>query len=129
MIERVDFHRFLRAFERAGRRDQFTPEALRFLFDYFEEMESDGGPQIELDVVAICCEFSEYTTAIKLLGDAWYPHSAEAKCSRYLAGEGESAPGADEMERAARALLREEVDSGHLDAMAVSDDGPWLVRW
>jgi hypothetical protein len=42
-------------FHRCGRADQFSYEALGLLFDYL----SDCGSDIELDVVGICCEFSE----------------------------------------------------------------------
>lgn len=31
------------------------------LFDYFEEMEDGSGEEIELDVIAICCEYAEDT--------------------------------------------------------------------
>jgi hypothetical protein len=46
-------------FQRMGRRDQFSYEALGLLFDYFE----DVAPDIALDVIAICCEYSEQTPA------------------------------------------------------------------
>jgi hypothetical protein len=42
-------------FKQCGRADQFSYEALGLLFDYL----SDCGSDIELDVVGICCEFSE----------------------------------------------------------------------
>lgn len=38
----------------------FTYEALGALFDYFIELEDCLGEEIEFDMVAICCEFSEY---------------------------------------------------------------------
>jgi hypothetical protein len=53
---------FVDAFRRI-RPDNFTPDALRALFDYFEEMESSTGEEMELDVIAICCEWSEFKTA------------------------------------------------------------------
>ena len=46
---------FRDAFHRAGRSDQFSHEALELLFDYFEELD----PEMELDVVAICCDYAE----------------------------------------------------------------------
>ena len=46
-------------FRACGRADQFTYEALGILFDYFEAYEMDTGEEIELDVISICCEFSE----------------------------------------------------------------------
>lgn len=56
-------HDFLRAFEDAGRGTQFSRVALFELFDYLEQYESDAGVEIELDVVAICCDYSESTFA------------------------------------------------------------------
>ena len=48
---------FRDAFHRAGRGTQFSYEALGMLFDYFEECD----PEMELDVIAICCEYCEMT--------------------------------------------------------------------
>jgi hypothetical protein len=41
----------------AYNRDNFTHEAYELLFDYFE----DCDPDMELDVIAICCDYSEDT--------------------------------------------------------------------
>jgi hypothetical protein len=57
-VSRYDFER---AFVDAGRKDQFSYEALGLLFDYFESYEEETGQEIELDVIAICCEYSEDT--------------------------------------------------------------------
>ena len=40
-----------------NRKNQFSYEALGLIFDYLE----DTDPDYELDVVAICCEYSEAT--------------------------------------------------------------------
>jgi hypothetical protein len=45
----------------AIRPNNFSYEGLQQLFDYFESYEDDTGEQIELDVIAICCEYSENT--------------------------------------------------------------------
>ena len=42
-------------FQQRGRGNQFSYDALGLLFDYFDDM----GEDVELDVVAICCEYSE----------------------------------------------------------------------
>jgi len=41
-------------------KNQFSYEGLKALFEWFEEYENDTGEEMELDVVAICCEFTEY---------------------------------------------------------------------
>lgn len=38
----------------------FSYEGLMALYDYFSEYEEDTGEEIELDVIGICCDFSEY---------------------------------------------------------------------
>ena len=57
-VSRYDFER---AFVDADRKDNFSYEALGLLFDYFESYEEETGQEIELDVIAICCEYSEDT--------------------------------------------------------------------
>lgn len=54
----VDFNDFRHAFN-AIRPDNFSRGGLEQLFDYFESYEQDTGEEIELDVIAICCEYCE----------------------------------------------------------------------
>ncbi len=58
-VSRYDFRR---EFEQC-RPNNFSYEALGLLFAYFEELEESLGEEIELDVIAICCEYSEDTVA------------------------------------------------------------------
>lgn len=46
-------------FKACGREDNFSYAGLSALFDHCEAMESDLGDEWELDVIALCCEFSE----------------------------------------------------------------------
>lgn len=57
-VSRYDFER---AFVDAGRKDQFSYEGLSVLFDHLEQMEADNGEEIELDVIALCCDYYEDT--------------------------------------------------------------------
>jgi len=50
---------FRDAFHHANRADNFSYEGLGHIFDYLEEYEESTGEQIELDVIAICCDFNE----------------------------------------------------------------------
>ena len=50
---------FRDAFHNAGRASQFSYEGLELLFNYLEEVDSD----YELDVVALCCDYSEDSVA------------------------------------------------------------------
>ena len=52
-------YHFREAFRLAGRNDQFSYEGLEVLFDYLDNLSEDTGEPIELDVVALCCEYYE----------------------------------------------------------------------
>lgn len=49
---------FIDAFRAYDRYEQFGYDALCSLFDYMEQMEQDTGDEIELDVIALCCDYS-----------------------------------------------------------------------
>ena len=56
-INNVD--QFREAFRLAGRGDQFSYEGLEVLFDYLDELSEDTGEPIDLDVIALCCDYYE----------------------------------------------------------------------
>lgn len=57
MKQTLNVSQFRDAFLRSSeRKEQFSYEALGALFEYYEEAD----PDMELDVVAICCEWTEY---------------------------------------------------------------------
>ena len=57
IINSYDFHR---AFETL-RPNNFSYDALETLFNWFEDYEEGSGEEIELDVIAICCDWTEST--------------------------------------------------------------------
>lgn len=59
MYQSVNFSDFVNAFRSHDRDNQFSYEAKRMIFDYIEDYERDTGEPVELDVIAICCDFSE----------------------------------------------------------------------
>lgn len=59
MYQSINFSSFCDAFYHMGRKDQFTYAGKRALFDYLEQYEEDTGETVELDVIALCCEYSE----------------------------------------------------------------------
>ena len=61
IIQTVDLYQFREAFRAAGRDDQFSYDGLECLFDYLEQYSEDTGEPLELDVVALCCEYYEDT--------------------------------------------------------------------
>ena len=54
---------FIDAFRAHGRQNQFSYAGLRALFEYLEEMEDGMGEEMELDVIALCCDYSEFASA------------------------------------------------------------------
>lgn len=58
----VSLYDFRREFEQC-RPNNFSYEALGLLFAYFEELEEGMGEEIDFDVIAICCDYSEDTVA------------------------------------------------------------------
>ena len=75
----VNSSMFVDAFRRMGREDNFSSEALEALFNYLEEYEQDTGEEIELDVIGLCCEFTEYENAIMAAEDYGFTTELEAE--------------------------------------------------
>jgi hypothetical protein len=57
MIQTVNNSQFHDAFNRMDRGSQFSYEALNLIYEFCEEIE----PEMELDVIAICSNYSEMT--------------------------------------------------------------------
>lgn len=55
IIKQFDLYDFRREFERYDRGNNFSDEALEELFDYYDEW----GEPYELDVIEICCNWTE----------------------------------------------------------------------
>ena len=65
MKQAVNQYQFEQAFRDCGRfggdNDNFSYEALKLLFEWFEQYEEDCGTEVELDPIAIGCDFAELT--------------------------------------------------------------------
>jgi hypothetical protein len=59
MKQAINFNGFCDAFRDAGRNEQFSYEGKKALYEYLEQYEEETGQEIELDVIALCCEYSE----------------------------------------------------------------------
>lgn len=57
----ITFCDFCDAFRNFDRQDTFSYDGKKALFDYLEEVEQDTGEEIELDVIALCCDYDENT--------------------------------------------------------------------
>ena len=60
LVRTVYFNDFLKEFEEYGREDQFTYEGKKALYDYLYQLGEDIGEPIELDVIGLCGEFTEF---------------------------------------------------------------------
>ena len=72
LIKKVSFNDFLEEFKKYGREEQFTYEGKRALYDYLNELGEDIGKPIELDIIAICCDFTEYESLEEFNDDYSY---------------------------------------------------------
>lgn len=59
IVQTLNKSSFIEAFTHSSRKDQFSYEALGAIFEYMEEYSANTGEPIELDIVAICCEWAE----------------------------------------------------------------------
>ena len=58
----VTKHSFIDAFRSSSNyNNNFTYQGLQALFDYLEDYEEQTDTEIELDIVALCCDFTEAT--------------------------------------------------------------------
>lgn len=67
MKKTVNFHDFCDAFATANRDNNFSYAGKQALFAYCEEYESISGREVELDVIALCCEYSEYESVQEVM--------------------------------------------------------------
>ena len=61
MKQTISEYQFKDAFTSGSHKDNFSYEGLTALYEYFTNYEEDCDTEIEFDVVAICCEYTEYT--------------------------------------------------------------------
>jgi hypothetical protein len=59
MKQSINFYQFAEQFQ-ALRPNSFSREGLIALWEYLEQFEEDTGHEIEFDVIALCCDFTEY---------------------------------------------------------------------
>ena len=68
----VGYYDFVKAFKDYDREAHF-PTGLSALWDYLEEMEEDTGEELELDVIGLCCDYTEYADLAEFQAE----HNAE----------------------------------------------------
>lgn len=82
MKKTITKNEFTKEFKEYNRENQFSSYALEKLFDYLEEFEEETGEEIELDIIALCCEYTEYNSIEELKND--YDFSKAGDIQKYL---------------------------------------------
>ena len=59
MKQTINEYQFKDAFQNC-RPNNFSYEGLTALYNYLEQYEEDTGQEMELDVIGLCCDFTEY---------------------------------------------------------------------
>ena len=75
IYQRMTAHDALEACRTAGRLltdtnpGNFSYDGIRALFEYLEDLSEGMGEPIELDIIALCCDYAEYGTARDAIGE------------------------------------------------------------
>lgn len=122
MKETVSEFTFIDRFDEIGRKDNFTREARRALFEYYEEMEADTGEEIDFDPIAICCDWSEYDNAGSWAEDYYDKAQFDQKLAEFI----------DNVDLDAGEVFRGEIDAPFLEELkeytqVIEFDGGILV--
>lgn len=64
MYKTINFSQFCDSFSE-DRKNQFSYNGKKALFEYLEQYEEETGEELELDIIALCCGYTEYETAIE----------------------------------------------------------------
>lgn len=78
MKKEINESEFIKEFDECNRSNNFSVEGRRALFNYFDEDEN-----FELDVIAICCGFSEYENVEEYLNDYYQKGEYEKRFNEF----------------------------------------------
>tara|TARA_B100002019_G_scaffold199929_1_gene173267 strand:+ start:3746 stop:4051 length:306 start_codon:yes stop_codon:yes gene_type:complete len=73
MIKTITEWDFINSFDEMNRSENFSVAGRKALFEMFEEL----SPDMELDPIAVCCDFSEYKDLEELKNDYSYDEDLE----------------------------------------------------
>jgi hypothetical protein len=104
MYKTINEYDFTQAFAQSDSyKDQFSYGALKAIFAYYEELEESTSEPIEFDMIATCCEFTEYINVLEAF-NAYSTDMAELKIDWLDAAEAENK---ELIEKAAREWLED----------------------
>lgn len=69
MIQEISKSDFVSEFAKMNRENQFSYGGKCALYDYLEMLEEDTEHKIELDIIALCCEYVEFENIKEYLND------------------------------------------------------------
>ena len=72
LVKTINFNEFVNEFYKFNRENQFSYEAKKALFNYLNDLSDDIGEPIELDIIGICSEFTEYQSIEEFNHDYGY---------------------------------------------------------
>ena len=76
-------------FRECGRENHFSYEGFNALYDYLNEYSDEVGEDFKVDVIAICCDFTEYSGWEELYGLYSYSYNNESKTFEELEKDNE----------------------------------------
>ena len=78
MIRTITEFDFVKSFDDVNRSSNFTIAGRKALFNHFEEM----NPDMELDPIAVCCEYTEYASLEEWKQDYVTNHTMKTKMTK-----------------------------------------------
>jgi hypothetical protein len=91
IIEEIDESLFISRFEDYKRvitdenkNGNFTYKGLRALFEYLDDLSEDTGENINLDVIALCCDYLEYKNLDEYLNDYYTKEQKQEIINEFL---------------------------------------------
>ena len=66
-------------FKECGRENHFSYEGFDALYDYLDEYSDEVGEDFKVDVIALCCDFTEYSGWEELYNNYSYSYNNESK--------------------------------------------------
>ena len=76
-------------FKECGRENQFSYEGFNALYDYLDDYSEQVGEDFKVDVIALCCDFTEYSGWEELYNNYSYSYNNESKTFEELEEDGE----------------------------------------
>lgn len=69
MYKNINEQEFINEFKIGTRKAQYSIEGLKALYKYFKNYEFAANEDVYLDVIAVCCEYTEYENIEACLKD------------------------------------------------------------